>query len=486
MSNDFYRAFEDSLRGSRELIKNRLAVYLPFVEPLLLFYPAASAMDLGCGRGEWLETLLSSGFRPTGVDLDEGMLNACHEAGLDVIHDDAFAVLAALPDESQAIVSAFHMVEHIGFDQLQSLISNALRVLKPGGLLIMETPNPENIVVGTTDFYRDPTHLRPVPPLLLSFLAKFNKFSRVKTLGLNEPENLGEHSEVRLLDVFSGVSPDYAVIAQKQGESGVMTALDAVFDKDYGLSLGSLATRYDMQINAHIFQAEIRIQQADIRVQQADANARQAGEWAQQVARDAESYRQQADARIQQADAHAQQAEEWAQQVIRDAESYRQQADARVQQAGHEASVYRQQAESVQAQIVALRGSTSWRITGPLRGVKRALCGDVQPAHELSARIILKMKTTIRRALAHGIRYVYLRPRLRRGLSRGLKKFPALYQYLSSIGQNTGVVSSTASSSETSFVQSDVLTRPLQNLSPRAAQIHKILKTVAQYGEEIQ
>ncbi|GHU38698.1 hypothetical protein AGMMS50256_38160 [Betaproteobacteria bacterium] len=63
------------------------------------------------------------------------------------------------------------MVEHIGFDQLQSLISNALRVLKPGGLLIMETPNPENIVVGTTDFYRDPTHLLATCSSIITFVS---------------------------------------------------------------------------------------------------------------------------------------------------------------------------------------------------------------------------------------------------------------------------------------------------------------------------
>ena len=82
MSDGFYRAFEERYRGSRELIKVRLTAYLPFVEPLLEAYPTAEAIDLGCGRGEWLELLAGSGFKPMGVDLDKAMLEACFELGL--------------------------------------------------------------------------------------------------------------------------------------------------------------------------------------------------------------------------------------------------------------------------------------------------------------------------------------------------------------------------------------------------------------------
>ena len=120
MSDGFYRAFEERYRGSRELIKGRLVAYRPFVEPLLEAYPSATALDLGCGRGEWLELLVESGFKPIGVDLDKGMLEACLERGLPVEQGDALAYLSALPDESQAVVSAFHVVEHITFDQLRN------------------------------------------------------------------------------------------------------------------------------------------------------------------------------------------------------------------------------------------------------------------------------------------------------------------------------------------------------------------------------
>ena len=107
MSDDFYRALEDKFRGSRELIKSRLQFYLPFVQPLLNFYPSAKAIDLGCGRGEWLEVLADNGFDAEGVDLDDDMLAACRECGLNVQTNDALAFLRGMPDQSRVIVSGF-------------------------------------------------------------------------------------------------------------------------------------------------------------------------------------------------------------------------------------------------------------------------------------------------------------------------------------------------------------------------------------------
>lgn len=162
MSSDFYRAFEDKFRGAREVIKARLKVYLPFIKPLKDIYPDASAVDLGCGRGEWLELLAENGFSAQGVDLDDGMLAACRELGLRVQTGEAVAFLKSLPDQSQAVISGFHLAEHIPFDDLQALVEESLRVLRPAGVLILETPNPENIVVGTSSFYLDPTHRKSV------------------------------------------------------------------------------------------------------------------------------------------------------------------------------------------------------------------------------------------------------------------------------------------------------------------------------------
>lgn len=247
MTDNFYRAFEDKYRGSRELIKERLRSYLPFIEPLKTAYPDAQSIDLGCGRGEWLELLAEHGFSAKGVDLDDGMLAACRALGLNVETNDAINALELLPANSQAIVSGFHVAEHLEFKVLRALVMQAHRVLKPGGLLILETPNPENLVVGTSSFYNDPTHQRPLPPLLLEFLPQYYGFERVKIIRLQESLSLATSPMIDLLDVIGGVSPDYAMVAQKSaGDESLLVELPA-FEKQYGLSLKDLASRYEHQ-----------------------------------------------------------------------------------------------------------------------------------------------------------------------------------------------------------------------------------------------
>lgn len=247
-STGFYRAFEERYRGSRELIGKRLEVYLPFITPLKDLYTPTLAIDLGCGRGEWLELLAREGFMPEGVDLDDGMLAACRERGLPASHGEAIERLRALKDESQCIVSGFHIAEHMAFDDLEHLVVEALRVLRPGGLLILETPNPENVEVGTNSFYLDPTHLRPIPPLLLSFLPAHHGYARCKTLRLQEAPDLVDRHQVGLLDVLAGVSPDYAIVAQKNADANLLKPFDPAFDARYGVGLEQLACRYDTAI----------------------------------------------------------------------------------------------------------------------------------------------------------------------------------------------------------------------------------------------
>ncbi|HEY8048946.1 MAG TPA: class I SAM-dependent methyltransferase, partial [Ramlibacter sp.] len=188
-----------------------------------------------------------------GVDADEGMLAACRAAGLDVQAGDALEYLRAQGNATAAVVSAFHVAEHLPFDKLRALVGEALRVLAPGGLLVLETPNPENLVVGSSAFYMDPTHERPLPPLLLGFVAEFAGFTRVATLRLHE--GLAQERPVALIDVLAGVSPDYAVVAQKPGPASA--ALDTAFAAKHGVNLNDLAQRWERQLQDWLREVQV-------------------------------------------------------------------------------------------------------------------------------------------------------------------------------------------------------------------------------------
>lgn len=122
----FYRAFDDRRRGSRKLILERLRQYGVFLELLRVCYPEMKALDLGCGRGEWLEYLADLGIDARGVDTDGEMLAACKRRKLLVRLQDVLSALEECPDESVGIVTAFHVVEHIGFSALQQWTQQAL------------------------------------------------------------------------------------------------------------------------------------------------------------------------------------------------------------------------------------------------------------------------------------------------------------------------------------------------------------------------
>jgi len=256
MSDQFYRAFEEKFRGSRALIQQRLEVYLPFVQPVCAAYPEALVLDLGCGRGEWLELLQKHAISAMGVDLDTGMLEACQQLNLKVQCQDALDSLKQLQDGSASVISAFHLVEHLPFDHVKDLVAECHRVLKPGGLLIMETPNPENFMVATQSFYLDPTHLRPIPPDLLAFVPEYLGYEPVKILRLQETAGVKTNPNLSMLDVLTGASPDYAVVAQKAGYTDLENSLQALFDQAFGISGHALLERHRLQANDFSFKLE--------------------------------------------------------------------------------------------------------------------------------------------------------------------------------------------------------------------------------------
>jgi O-antigen chain-terminating methyltransferase len=459
----FYRAFEDRYRGDRDVIKQRLRTYAPFLDAVATLAPQPAALDLGCGRGEWLELLGEHGFHAKGVDLDAGMLAACIERGLRVELTDAVAALRACADNSLALVSAFHLVEHIPFEVLQALIGEALRVLQPGGLLIMETPNPENLSVGATSFYLDPSHEKPLPPLLLGFLTEFAGFGRQRTVRLQEPEQLHDSSHpMVLIDVLENVSPDYAIIAQKTADAQRWAAFDSAWQRDYGYSLGALAERYDAAGAARLTELhQVAGNQAAglVAINQLHAGLAAEVSGAQQhqqlLAAELSATRQQQQAQATELSGahHHLQALAAEMSVVHghlaDVHSRIDHANQATQQAlAHAAAMHQQ--------VQAMQNSNSWKLTAPYRR-----------AGQLVIRSRQRAKQALRGPLLQLIRSVLRQPRLRGAALRVMGRFPGLKARLRGLLYQT-VSTSTSLPPETLPSGGD--------LSPRAAQVYQELK----------
>lgn len=439
MSGGFYRAFEDRHRGSRELIAERLRVYLPFLQAFLEDSAKAPILDVGCGRGEWLELLTNEGYSAIGVDLDEGMLQACRQLSLPAEHGDALSALRARPDASLSAVTGFHIAEHIPFDDLQALVSEALRALRPGGLLILETPNAENISVGTTGFYLDPTHERPIPQLLMSFLVEHSGFHRCKVLRLQEPAEL--HSTDRTIDLMSvlgGVSPDFAIIGQKSATEDVLQAFDSLFEGSYGLSLPELAQRYDAGVDKRIAQAR---QDVETHMQhQFDARLAHSLTHEQLLeALNIQSARQQIDMAQSQADLlgrlqplYTQNHELQTQIHAYQSQVHAFQAQVHALQTQLDDSLsnahnWYLRAMAGDAEAQALKHSTSWRVTAPLRLFIR------MARWPFSSRSGAKAQLT--RALPHARLWLARRPAIERRCMAMVRRSPWLHAKLRTLHQ---------------------------------------------------
>ena len=216
--DDLYVAFEDRFRGARDEIKERQAAYLPLLRECGAGAPERPILDVGCGRGEWLDLLRDHGLAARGVDLNEAMVELCRGLGLDAAAGDAIEHLRAVPTASLGAVTGFHIIEHLPFKVFVQLLDESLRALASGGVIVFETPNPDNVLVGSRNFYLDPTHRNPLPKEMTVMMAEARGFARANALPLHptgvsfnaEDKALGE----RLDGLFYGPQ-DYALVAWK-------------------------------------------------------------------------------------------------------------------------------------------------------------------------------------------------------------------------------------------------------------------------------
>jgi glycosyltransferase involved in cell wall biosynthesis/SAM-dependent methyltransferase len=175
-----------AFRGHGQEIADRLAIYLPDLESL--DRNGAPVLEIGPGRGEFLELLKCRGILAYGVDLNDRFVSAARSHGIDMRHEEGLRHLTTIQDDSVAAVAAFHVAEHLPIPTLIALLRECHRVIRPGGIIVLEVPNLTNVTVGASSFYLDPTHRRPLHPALLEFLVSIAGFTETSLAFVHPPD----------------------------------------------------------------------------------------------------------------------------------------------------------------------------------------------------------------------------------------------------------------------------------------------------------
>jgi SAM-dependent methyltransferase len=215
--DNFYVEFEHWFRGTDEEIKERQKVYLPLFTKSKIDSQKYPAVDIGCGRGEFIQLLKDNGVRGIGLDINKVMVDRTKEKGLEAAEGDALTYLRGKKTNSLMAITGFHIVEHIPFLDLVKIFDECYRTLQPGGFVIFETPNPENVIVGTCNFYSDPSHLHPLPPALVEFTLKTRGFNKTEVKRLHPIKKDIKSDDPLVKEMAERIygPQDYAVIAYK-------------------------------------------------------------------------------------------------------------------------------------------------------------------------------------------------------------------------------------------------------------------------------
>lgn len=227
-----YVGFEDLFRGSEVEIQGRMADYVE------IFRGRTDVLDVGCGRGEFVEALGEAGVTARGIDLNHEMVARCRARGLDVTEADALSYLRGLADESLGGLIAAQVVEHLAPDYLLGFLTAAFDKLRPGSPLVLETINTASWAAFFDSYVRDLTHVRPIHPDTLRYLVTASGFAdaRIEWRSPYPPESKLHHV------------PD-AVRAELAAAPGA-TALADAFDRNVDHLNERLFTHMDYAVIA--------------------------------------------------------------------------------------------------------------------------------------------------------------------------------------------------------------------------------------------
>jgi 2-polyprenyl-3-methyl-5-hydroxy-6-metoxy-1,4-benzoquinol methylase len=219
-----YFQFEQQFRGPRELIKEKQRQYVDY------FKGKHNVIDVGCGRGEFVELLVENGVNVTGIDITDDMVRFCREKGLPVIKEDVFEHLNDMAGDEIDGIFASQVIEHLTPELLIRLIRLAYTKLKQRGVFVLETVNPRSFVAMANAFYIDMSHVKPVHPLTLQFILEAEGFKNIRivytspVVDMKIPRldiggtngNLEEFNRsMDMLNQFLFAPQDYAIVCEK-------------------------------------------------------------------------------------------------------------------------------------------------------------------------------------------------------------------------------------------------------------------------------
>lgn len=207
----FYLFQQEKFRGSFDVIKERQKQYIPFLETVRNLNSIRPFVEVGFGRGEFLDILRETGLKNTiGIETNKARVMEVQKKGYKAVAGDAVDFLMQFRGEISGL-SAFHVVEHMEFEEIFDLIYAAYQKLAENGLVIVETPNPENLQVGSYSFYIDHTHITKLPPKFLQSVFEYIGFSTVKIVYSTPLRSNIKTETDRLL--YGDL--DYAIVAYK-------------------------------------------------------------------------------------------------------------------------------------------------------------------------------------------------------------------------------------------------------------------------------
>ena len=267
MDKDFYFNFEKKFRGKRKDIIDRISIYDPLVELLIRQDKDQRFLDIGCGRGEWLEKWHKKVHKSIGIEIDSKMADYCVNNGFKIIQDDAINSIKSFSDESFDLITIFHMIEHLDNNYLNELITSCYRILAKNGILIIETPSIDSLSVSTKSFYLDPTHINHVNPDGFAFLLEQKGFLKSEYFYINGGP-LSSASPLKITRILNGVAQDISFIATKSEKiSKLIFEEETIWQSDFRKSSSTLdvAIEYDLENEKNNLAYEKRFEQLEIK-----------------------------------------------------------------------------------------------------------------------------------------------------------------------------------------------------------------------------